>query len=127
MFQVKKVSLIGAPYPHAELHLRTWEAAEPAEPNAVGPLDAPITLDDGRTGRGLWLSLASDFTSACPADQSPFLLSISSRRALNSVPGFHSGYLSPSATLSPTWKSSLTSSTAPAISQSGFTSSEGLW
>src|SRR5437763_1252713 len=55
----------------------------------------------------------------------PFI--IASRLALNSVPGFHSGYLSPCATVWPTMKRSCASSTAPDKSQSGLTSSEGLW
>ncbi len=59
-------------------------------------------------------------------DQALARFNISSRRALNSVPGFHSGHFSPCATRWPTWKSRRRSSTAPDKSQSGFTSSETL-
>ncbi len=52
---------------------------------------------------------------------------ISSRFALNSVPGFHCGYRLSCATLYPISKKTRRSSTAPERSQSGFTSSDGLW
>src|SRR5262249_19739808 len=58
--------------------------------------------------------------------QRPALLIIASRLALNSVPAFHSGYLSVFATRYPTVINSRKSSTAPERSQSGFISSEGL-
>ena len=58
--------------------------------------------------------------------QQSFSFSISSRRALNSEPGFHSGYSESVATLNPTWKSSRASSAAPDRSQSDLISSETL-
>ena len=50
-----------------------------------------------------------------------------SRAALNSAPGFHSGQASDYAARQPTARSKAASSTAPLRSQSGSTSSEGLW
>ena len=53
--------------------------------------------------------------------------SMASLLALNSAPGFHSGSTRSLATVYPSRKKSCESSTAPLISQSARTSSDGLW
>src|SRR5687768_12411577 len=91
---------------------------------AVERTVAPVaaTLEDGDAFAGT-RQLARDSSAArTRADDDVLRIqrSEASRFALNSVPGFHSGHVSVSATEYPTMNSSRRSSTAPVRSQSGL-------
>jgi hypothetical protein len=108
------------------------EGARPARLGLPERARSSPPLREERAGRGRGrgpprLDLSADpYVSRHPAYR-PASRNDCSRRARNSEPGFQVGHSVPFATSSPTAKSSRVSSTMPAMSQSGFTSSLGLW
>ena len=91
-----------------------------------GPSRAAIHPGTGRQGDGQRRP-GEDPGAIASRHFAAFFFMVASRTWRNSVPGFHSGYTAPRATMSPTSRSSRASSTAPDRSQSDFTSSLGLW
>lgn len=105
--------------------LRVWSGRVPGT-------GAPWDAEGGEARVGIERSGKKEGGISPPSHRSAFSGDIyqgcarprlASRRALNSVPGRHSGHFSPLATCQPTISSSWRSSIAPARSQSGRTSS----